>query len=560
MKKLIHFIFDPKNEKLVLLLIPTLVLIIAGAVLIPQISEIVSIINSEKSASVQNGSAVLSTNIPESTISPALSPEPTTQLLPTPTSTPTANAVNVHITGVSVEQDMHIFARDDKENIIQGNVFNLIVTYPDGKTYSCSTDTDGSCYLTNLTPGKYTVSLEQKEGFSSASPITVDVKETVVFQKIENIEQIVEIKDISEGINEIKTNESPTAQNETTIDYVTSPPTETDNAGLQSNYMLDNNGNVIYQYEYHTDENGYLLDSSGNSTDVIPNIENGVLVCGLRLNAATNTYDTVTLFNSDNTPVSGYYIVATPVMKDSNYHSGWQNEGDNIVYYLDGEKAKGLKNIDGKLYYFDGNGVRAKTVGCDVSFYNGNIDWNAVKNAGIEFAIIRIGFRGWGSAAVYQDTCFEQNLRNAKNAGIKVGVYFYSSAVNKKEAVEEASICLDWMRGQSLDFPIYLDMEFSGDYPNGRADKLSSSARVEIIQAFCETVKSGGYQAGLYSTQTFLRDEINLGLVSQYSIWMASFTDNYVVPNVNYRYDIWQFTDFGKVAGINGAVDFNVIR
>ena len=324
--------------------------------------------------------------------------------------------------------------------------------------------------------------------------------------------------------------------------------------------VLDSLGNQSYQYTYHVDDAGYLLDRQGNSTDVIPNVENEVLICGLRYNESISAYESVELFNPDNTPLEDFWIDAEPVVRESELAAGWKNEDGGIVYYSNGQRVTGLKNIDGLIYYFDSNGYRAQSVGIDVSFYNGNINWTTVKNSGIDFVIIRAGFRGWGSGTVYQDTCFSQNIKGAKAAGLKVGVYFYSTAVNVVEAVEEASIVLSWLGGQRLDCPVYIDMEFSGDYPNGRQDTLSPALRTEIARAFCQTISSAGYSPGVYATQSFFKQEIDFSALSSYSIWLASFTENNALPDFSGKYDIWQFTDFGRIPGVNGTVDFSVIR
>lgn len=239
---------------------------------------------------------------------------------------------------------------------------------------------------------------------------------------------------------------------------------------------------------------------------------------------------------------------------------GWRQVGDKTCYLLeDGSFAVGLHEIDGKLCYFDQNGVKARSLGVDVSYYDNTVDWQAMKAQGIDFAIIRVGGRGWSSGLLYDDCRTGQYLRGARDAGLRIGVYFYSTAKNPGEAAEEAAAALMAVDGLPLELPIFIDMEFSGEYPNGRADQLSPSERAAIATAFCETIRNGGYLPGVYAGQNFLKAYIDYFSVSRYTVWLASYTADNKLPFFNKRYDIWQFTDQGKVDGIVGFVDLNVI-
>ena len=556
-KKILGFLFDKKHEAAVLIGLPCLAIIIAAAVLIPQLE---SLFFAERSREHQKNSIkpTISVQSSDAAAAPA-SPKPAAA-----TQAPKKNGkdASVHLTTLSVEKDLYIFVRGEDDQPVQGETFTLDVLYPDGRTGTFDSKTDGTCYLINLAPGSYTVSMHEKEGFKTPESVSGTVLSSANFQKIENVEEVVEVKPISEGLDEIKPNVTE-VQEQTVVEYIS---TEQQNATVSAespaadNYVRDANGNLTYQYEYHYDDDGFLLYRDGTSSDVKPNIEGGILVGGLRFSEEKKCYETVELFNADNTVAGNWYIDATPITREQAARAGWQTEGDRIYYYANGERLTGLKNIDGRLYHFSNEGIRSNSVGIDVSFYNGTINWNAVKNAGVDFVIIRAGFRGWGSAAIYQDTCFNANIKGAKAAGLKVGVYFYSTAVSKTEAIEEASIVLEWLGGTSLDFPVYLDMEYSGDYPEGRSDLLSPAERVDVVRAFCETIRNSGYRPGIYMTENFLEEQIDYSSVSNYSIWMASFTENNNLPTFDRRYDMWQLTDNGRVAGVNGAVDFNVIR
>ena len=220
--------------------------------------------------------------------------------------------------------------------------------------------------------------------------------------------------------------------------------------------------------------------------------------------------------------------------------------------------SPGLNTENGKLSYTDENGRTADALGLDVSFYNNNIDWTAVKESGIDFVIIRLGGRGWGSGLRYHDTKTQQYLRGARDAGLQIGAYYYSTARNQKEAREEASDALAILDGFRLDLPVYIDMEYSGEYPEGRADLISPVQRSEIADAFISQIENAGYQGGVYSAQSIYKYDFDFPAVSCFPIWLASYTNNNQLPDFSGKYDIWQFTDTGKIGGIDGPVDLNV--
>ncbi len=238
---------------------------------------------------------------------------------------------------------------------------------------------------------------------------------------------------------------------------------------------------------------------------------------------------------------------------------GWVTADGKLFYLQGGGAVTGLRLIDGKYCYFDRSGVKAEALGVDVSTYNENIDWDRVREQGIGFAIIRTGGRGWTSGSIYDDVRFERYLRDAQEAGMQIGVYFYSTAINEQEAAEEANAVLGALQGRALDLPIYYDVELSGEFPKGRADGLSTGERTKNALAFCRTVESAGYRAGIYAGQYFYLDSINYQPLSRFEIWMASYTNEGLPPLSARGYRIWQFTDRGNVDGISGGVDMNVM-
>ncbi len=246
--------------------------------------------------------------------------------------------------------------------------------------------------------------------------------------------------------------------------------------------------------------------------------------------------------------------------KGETKYTGWQTL-DGKVYYFDksGNKVTGEQVIQGAKYNFDSDGVLnngSAIMGIDVSKYNGNIDWDAVKNSGVSYVIIRCGYRGYTQGSIIIDSKFEQNIKGATNAGLKVGVYFYSQAIDEVEAVEEASFVLDVVKNYKITYPIFLDVEYSGAAGNtGRADGLSKAERTAVCKAFCETIRSGGYTAGVYANKTWLETMLDPNQLSSHKIWLAQYA---ATPTYTGRYDMWQYKSTGKVSGISGNVDMNL--
>lgn len=198
-------------------------------------------------------------------------------------------------------------------------------------------------------------------------------------------------------------------------------------------------------------------------------------------------------------------------------------------------------------------GSKNTQVGIDVSKWQGEIDWNKVKDAGVQFAIIRAGYRGSSTGSLIVDPYFEANIRGAIGAGIDVGVYFFTQAINEIEAVEEASMVLQLVEDYQLAYPIYIDTEGAGG--NGRADGLDVDTRTLVCEAFCRTVENSGYTAGVYASRNWLNNNLHTEKLSQYVIWLAEYRS---VPKYEGYYEMWQYTSNGKVNGIEGRVDLDI--
>ncbi len=194
--------------------------------------------------------------------------------------------------------------------------------------------------------------------------------------------------------------------------------------------------------------------------------------------------------------------------------------------------------------------------GIDVSVYQGTIDWTKVSESGIDFAMIRAGYRGYGDkGSLVEDTMFAKNALGAKINKIDIGVYFYSQAINIEEAKEEAKFVVSLIKKYGIDvkYPIAIDTELS-PMGTGRADNISKEKRTEVVKAFCETIKQLGYKPMIYANKYWLYDNLNVQQISQYDIWLAHYIES---TDYKYQYMMWQYTNTGKVDGITGNVDKN---
>lgn len=192
--------------------------------------------------------------------------------------------------------------------------------------------------------------------------------------------------------------------------------------------------------------------------------------------------------------------------------------------------------------------------GIDVSKWNGDIDWDKAKNAGVEFAIVRAGYRGSVTGSLVQDIYFDANMKGTAAAGIPVGVYFFTQATNEVEAVEEASAVLSWIREYEITYPIFIDTEGAGG--SGRADGLDADMRTLVCEAFCRTIENAGYQAGVYASRNWYNHNLHTEKLEDYYIWLAEYRS---VPLYQGYYRMWQYSSKGRIDGIEGNVDMNIM-
>lgn len=208
------------------------------------------------------------------------------------------------------------------------------------------------------------------------------------------------------------------------------------------------------------------------------------------------------------------------------------------------------------FYYEDGYMTLASgksSLGVDVSVWQGDIDWQQVKSAGIEFAIIRVGYRGSKEGTLEIDTQAQKNYQGAKAAGLKIGAYFFSQAITPQEAVEEADFLMEQIRDWEIDMPLVFDWEFVG--LDDRTAAMTAKPLTDCAVAFCERVLQKGYKPMVYFSQNHSRDGLILPELKDYGFWLAMYKD---VMDYPYEIDMWQYTEEGTVPGIKGHVDLNL--
>lgn len=208
----------------------------------------------------------------------------------------------------------------------------------------------------------------------------------------------------------------------------------------------------------------------------------------------------------------------------------------------------------GELRYLqDGEVISYK--GIDVSRHQGKIDWQQVAQDGVEFAFIRAGYRGYGNnGTLVEDDRFEENIQGAIAAGIKVGVYFYSQAITEEEALEEAELVLNKIAPYKIDCPVVFDVEkVTG--ADGRMNNISVEERTRITEVFCQAIENAGYRPMIYYNTEMGALMLGIEALEGYEKWFAAYSDEFYYP---YEYKVWQYSQTGRVLGIQGDVDLNI--
>jgi len=203
-------------------------------------------------------------------------------------------------------------------------------------------------------------------------------------------------------------------------------------------------------------------------------------------------------------------------------------------------------------YYLDGK--LASYVGVDLSKNQDYVDFSKVKKAGIEFAMIRLGSRGYGTGQLTLDEYFVDNARRAEDAGIKIGIYFFSQAISAEEALEEANLVLENIADIPVEYPIAFDMEKIAN-DTARTDSLTKSEKTKIAKTFLDAIKNAGYKAILYGDKEWLLKEIDYSKLTDVDVWLAQDKD---IPDYPYRFTMWQYETQAVVDGISGYVNLDI--
>lgn len=216
-------------------------------------------------------------------------------------------------------------------------------------------------------------------------------------------------------------------------------------------------------------------------------------------------------------------------------------------------------NYEGLVYqypvmkYFE-DGVQMSHLGVDISKYNGDVDFKKLKKAGVEFVMIRLGARGYGSGQLILDERFEEYMEGASEAGLDIGVYFYSQAISDAEIKEEVQFVLDALEPYDILYPVAYDMELVQN-DTARIESLTREDKTNIAKTFLDTVGAAGYKTVLYGTKEWFLLKLDMTKMTGYDIWLSQEKD---VPDYPYQFTMWQYTKSGKIDGIEGNVDMNI--
>lgn len=244
---------------------------------------------------------------------------------------------------------------------------------------------------------------------------------------------------------------------------------------------------------------------------------------------------------------ASYIIVGTP--PDCQFYKIVteipRNDYDNEMFYID---------YDDKMFYHDVDGNRASTIAIDVSEFQPDINWAAVREAGVRVVMIRVGYRGYGSGKLVEDVKFREYVEGALGENLRVGVYFYTQGISMEEGIEEARFVLDIIKDYNITCPVAIDTE-ALYVDDARTNGLDNTARTDVVVGFCDTVKEAGYTPMIYTNRNWLVQMLDVTRLGGYKIWYAHYTNQ---PDLPYEYTGWQYTDSGTLDGVSGSVDLNV--
>lgn len=442
---------------------------------------------------------------------------------------------------------------------------------------------EGAIFIEILDSGTYEIYLRPLEEYLDASPIPLSF---VVYKIDEAIEDKIKQEEEIDVAKEDKSYITSDDTQEGTRPEIDANKVKVSNI-ISNGFILGNSKEFkVTVPEYTEDEeiiyekiNSIKLESTSQYSDYIKsNNRETILIKDTKKSVYVleekkydirldETYISKAIINEG----GEYYIYSlVPHMTtgEENVYIGWYSKkGKHYYNDEDGYPVTGWKKLDGAWYYFNEDGQKASVTGIDVSEYQEIIDWEAVKTAGIDFAMIRCGYRGYGSGVLVEDRMFEENIKGATAAGMPFGVYIFSQAITTTEAIEEASMILELTRGYEPTLPYAIDIEACGDEEmEGRQNGLSSKARTQIINTFVSVIRGEGEEPMLYSNKRYLEDDMDISQITC-KIWFAMWPgeddesqdavekDENMVPNR--EIEIWQYSSLGEVDGIEPVVDLN---
>lgn len=229
-------------------------------------------------------------------------------------------------------------------------------------------------------------------------------------------------------------------------------------------------------------------------------------------------------------------------------------DASSLYSYKDSDHTTQTLGYTGFIKYEDD--IFTSKVGIDVSKFQKKINWEKVKSAGIDFAFVRVAYRGYGKAgSLNEDAYYRDNIEGAKAAGLEVGAYIYSQAVNEEEAVEEADYICRLLDGYDLDLPVVYDPEHVVN-DTARTDNVSGEQFTKNARAFCDRVKELGYEPMIYANMLWEAYELDISAIEGVPLWYADYEN---LPQTPYSFRIWQYSQAGRVSGISGTVDMNLM-
>lgn len=436
-------------------------------------------------------------------------------------------------------------------------VVNINVNQIDDKGPQISTK-----YIYDNSTDTVTVNMISNEIMLDTKPTWSLSEDKLVYTKKYNKNEsyITEVKDVYGNISKVNIDVTQINGPNIEMEYVYNKQNNTVTAKMKSNKLLSHTKPT---WNLSNDKLTYTKTFSKNETYYTPvqDIFGNTKMAKIEINQIDDKGPEieVTYTYNDKSGIVTANMKSNEIMSDTK--PTWKLSEDKLTYTKDFNENQSYITDVKDIY---GNTTKVKISitqikkkvlnGIDVSVYQGTIDWAKVSKSGVDFAMIRAGYRGYGDKGVLvEDSMFSKNVLGAKTNKIDIGIYFYTQAINVEEAKEEAKFVVNLIKKYGIDvkYPIAIDTELSPT-GTGRADSISKEKRTEIVKAFCETIKQLGYKPMVYASKYWLYDNLNVQQISQYDTWLAHYTDK---TDYKYSYTMWQYTSTGKIDGITGNVD-----